>query len=87
MDKLLLIALGLGLFIAAVSDDKGAEAPTVEPAPGQRFSQAVSGAGTHATYTVMAPASAAPPFVPVNPIPKADALGGKVIDDRHQPDE
>lgn len=81
MDKLILIVLGLGLFILALGDEGGDDAQAGGTAP-----MTPPTIATRPAYVTGAPSPAPAPFVPVNPIPPASALHGKVIDDRFQPD-
>jgi hypothetical protein len=88
MDKLLYIALGVGVMIVAAVDQPTAEdanaaasAPTVADLRPTRPMQESAAAEWNP------PSNGAPTLPqPVNPIPQADDLGGKVLADRFQPD-
>lgn len=91
MDKFIYVALGVGvLLIAAVdqSNDAGQATSPVEIAvtDGAQSPSSAIGESGSSSYTETAAPGTLSALQPVNPIPRADALGGKVIDDRYQPD-
>ncbi|MFY9350208.1 MAG: hypothetical protein WBL20_23055 [Sphingobium sp.] len=88
MEKLILIVLGLGLFILAMGDESGGDAEAGAAVPGTPASavMTVPMGGMRPAYATGAPSPEREPLTPVNPIPPASALHGKVIDDRYQPD-
>jgi hypothetical protein len=88
MDKMILVAIGVGFLIVAAVDQRedaaSVPATSVSHAPASPVASFAS-VGTTSEAAVVAPVLATPP-PPVNPIPRAAELGGKVIDDRFQPD-
>ncbi|KMS55936.1 hypothetical protein [Sphingobium cupriresistens] len=91
MDKFIYVALGVGVLLIAAVDQSNnagqATSPTVVAVTdtAQSASSAI-GEASSLSYTETAPPDTLSAFQPVNPIPRADALGGKIIDDRFQPD-
>ncbi|WP_370310110.1 hypothetical protein [Sphingobium abikonense] len=93
MDKSLLFALGVGVMIVAAVDQGGdSESGETVAEAGQNDPQNLAPQGSGAAgmgWSVDAdradtgPAALPPP---VNPIPRAEDLGGKVISDRFQAD-
>ncbi|MGJ8482194.1 hypothetical protein [Sphingobium yanoikuyae] len=90
MDKLIYLALGIGAIIVAASDQDG------ESQPGKSSPTIAPAAAMHEQSRMILPAkpsgNAAPSVAneeylePVNPIPEAADLGGRVIQDRFQSD-
>lgn len=88
MDKFIFIALGVGALIIAAVDQAGDSMQEVQ-SPAASEIQNSSGVGGLVRPTAeVQPSSAAPPQFPepVNPIPQASDLGGKVLESRFQPD-
>ncbi|WCP12337.1 hypothetical protein sphantq_00736 [Sphingobium sp. AntQ-1] len=91
MDKFIYVALGVGVLIIAAVDQSTSTGQATSPAlvantaAAQSPSSAIneSGASYNADTSPRVTFSVLPPS---NPIPRADALGGKVIDNRFQPD-
>ena len=91
MDKFIYVALGVGvLLIAAVdqSKDTGQATSPISIADSDRPQSPSSAIGesNSPSHTETTPPDTLSALQPVNPIPRADALGGKVIDNRFQPD-
>ncbi|MEJ7934004.1 hypothetical protein WG907_07025 [Sphingobium sp. AN558] len=93
MDKLICVALGLALIVAALGErtmtapDDGQPTGGAMMSAGQRpASTFTQGDGEPGRYAALAPAAADAGIPLVNPIPAASMLSGRVITDRFQPD-
>lgn len=95
MDKFIYAAFGVGALILAVLDQSDGDGPVTPAVAGAvtgapvasapALSSAMGASGSSSYVATASPAAFAMPQ-PVNPIPRANALAGKVIDDRFQPD-
>lgn len=91
MDKFIYVAVGVSaLLIAAVDQSNNAGQATspvgLAVTDAAQSPSAAIGETRLSSYTEMAPSETRSALPSVNPIPRADALAGKVIDDRFQPD-
>lgn len=89
MDKIIYLALGAAALILAAVDQTGSQQPPQQPSA--VVAQSVptkrdQGWQTSADAQPDVPAVPIGYEEPVNPIPHASDLSGKVLDDRFQPD-